>query len=346
MRAGFVVVPIVAALALVFTAVASGNLAPPRRVTVTVCASGCDYSTLAQALAAAGNGWTIKIAAGSYEGEVTIGANVALLGAGPGLTTITGPDVHDCETAPPLVTVNASTTAEIKALTLSGGCSSSDASMINNSGTLTLRNTAVTNGSGEGPAIFNTGALSIIGSSVFGNQANAINNDTTGVLTVKDSLISDNEASNAFFGGGIENEGTATIDGSTISGNGAFVGAGGIFNDGGTMTLNDSTVSNNNAGCTNNGCAAGELDGGGIYNGFGVGKSQMTVNNSTITVNSAVTHGGGIYNDSTSTITLNNSAVTSNSAGVDGGGIDNAGGTVILNGTTVSGNTPNDTVGI
>jgi CSLREA domain-containing protein len=78
---------------------------------------------------------------------------------------------------------------------------------------------------------------------------------------------------------------------------------------------------------------AGERNGGGIRN-----RGTLTVNNSTVSSNTADSHGGGIRNYDTGTLTLNDSTVGYNSADY-GGGIYDYGGTLTLNNSTVNGNT-------
>ena len=58
--------------------------------TVTVCPSGCAFSQIAPALAAAKNGDTIAIGAGTYDGGLTVDKSVKLVGVGSGRTTISG----------------------------------------------------------------------------------------------------------------------------------------------------------------------------------------------------------------------------------------------------------------
>src|SRR5262245_56909489 len=58
--------------------------------TSTVCASGCAFTNVATAVAAAKNGDTISIAPGTYAGGFTIDVSVKLTGAGPGRTVISG----------------------------------------------------------------------------------------------------------------------------------------------------------------------------------------------------------------------------------------------------------------
>ena len=76
-------VPAVVALLLLGAGQASA-------VTLNVCPSGCPYTQLAPALAAAKSGDTIKIAPGTYTGGVTIDVSVKLVGAGAGQTVISG----------------------------------------------------------------------------------------------------------------------------------------------------------------------------------------------------------------------------------------------------------------
>jgi len=126
----------------------------------------------------------------------------------------------------------------------------------------------------------------------------------------------------ATWSGGIYNWGTLTLNSSTVSGNNAFYGDGGIYNQNkGTLTLNNSTISGNTAA----------YYGGGIYNFW----PTVTLNNCTISGNSAGS-GGGIFNRS-GIVTLNNSTVSGNEA-MMGGGICNLG-TLTLNNCTISGNT-------
>jgi uncharacterized repeat protein (TIGR02543 family) len=170
----------------------------------------------------------------------------------------------------------------------------------------------------DGGGIYNEqGTVIITSSTISGNSsanyAGGIHN-RSGTLTITSSTISGN--SSAADGGGIYNEhGTVIITGSTISGNSsATYGGGGIYNEDilryGTLTITGSTISGNTA--TNS-------DGGGIYNGLGT----STITSSIISSNSAAS-GGGIYiydNLPTSTQTIQNNTISGNTASVSGGGI-------------------------
>ena len=103
---------------------------------------------------------------------------------------------------------------------------------------------------------------------------------------------------NAQFGGGIRNEGTLSVVGSTISGNSASSDGGGIYNtSGGTLWVTNSTISGNSAA----------ESGGGIYN-----SGTLWVLNSTISGSSATSDGGGVHTDSDAATTLHNTIVAGN----------------------------------
>jgi len=131
----------------------------------------------------------------------------------------------------------------------------------------------------NGPAILNSGTLTIKNSAVKGNHTSTsigggISN--TGILVVNNSEISDNTS---IYGGGINNSGgQVTLNNSTVSANIADFGGGGIYNQSsGTIKIHNSTISNNTA----SGGIFG--DGGGINNWSGI----VTLQNSILASNSA-----------------------------------------------------------
>src|SRR5205823_1656551 len=86
--------------------------------------------------------------------------------------------------------------------------------------------------------------------------------DTASSLQMTNSTVSGNSASGD--GGGVANEGNATIDTSTVSGNSAVYG-GGIYNGdtAATLHMTNSTVSGNSASAA---AVAPDGPGGGIFN--------------------------------------------------------------------------------
>jgi predicted outer membrane repeat protein len=153
--------------------------------------------------------------------------------------------------------------------------------------------------------------------------------DNFGTLTVSGCTLTGNSAT---FGGAIENEtgGTLTVSGCTISGNQAVYG-GGIFNNG-TASIVNTTVSGNYSG------AGGGIDSGG----------PLSISGCTITGNRAAS-GGGIYTfgipgtaSIVNTTVSNNVAYAGDNNG-EGGGIESEGGSYLtLQGCTFAGNGAGD----
>jgi len=158
------------------------------------------------------------------------------------------------------------------------------------------------------------------GSTVSGNNASRVFNTTVTTTTFQNITITGGNAG-VGSGGGINSQGSVTLNNSTVSGNLTTLWGGGI--NGVAVTLNNSTVSGNSS----------DGNGGGIYS-----EGAVTLTNSTVFGNSAGVNGGGIFSDGT--VTLNNSTVSGNSANLDGGGIYTLG-VVTLTNSTVSGNSAN-----
>ena len=101
---------------------------------------------------------------------------------------------------------------------------------------------------------------------------------------------------------------------------------GGLYNDGGAITLNDCTISGNSA----------SQSGGGLYN---LSSGTATLSGCAITgnsVNAPYSAGGGVYNQGVVTLTQ---CVVSGNSGANGGGLMNYDGTATLTDSTISGNT-------
>jgi hypothetical protein len=156
--------------------------------------------------------------------------------------------------------------------------------------------------------------------------------DNRGTLSLTGSTVSDNRG---FDGGGIDNSGSLTVRASTVTRNTASFGAGGIASidrpelPTPRLTVQDSTVSDN----------YGEYGAGGISSG---GDVSMTLSNTRVTGNTSRTGAGGILAGGETT--LNDSTVSGNTTQFNGGGIfvnifADDGNTLTLNNTTISGNT-------
>jgi hypothetical protein len=147
-----------------------------------------------------------------------------------------------------------------------------------------------------------------------------------GALSITNALVSGGVA---ISGGGIENAGSMALTDVTIRGNATSQSNGGGIHNSGTATLTRVLVAEN--------AVSRAERGGGIYN-----SGTMAVVDGTVRDNRGF-HGAGIYN--TGDLQLTGCTITGNAAtwelGI--GGLENAGGTVTMEDTTISGNTPFDT---
>ena len=251
--------------------------------------------TIGHAISLASSGDSINIAAATYMENLTIHLKLRIVGSGNATTIIDG-----------------------------GGAST----VVTNSGSpVSLSRLTIRNGRGAGGGIRNSGALSIIDSTVTGNLA-------------------------WYYGGGIYNTGALSVMNSNISGNKVFntcsticpaVG-GGIYNNSGSVIINKSTLSGNSAVRQCYRCSAA---GGGVFNNNG----SVAISNSTLAANSVMAQcsegcsglGGAIWNNGTltaSNVTMsdNNAAGRTSSAG---GGVyeyDGEGGTAVLQNSVVANN--------
>jgi len=80
-----------------FLAMALGLALPMQTVraaTITVCASGCDYTTIQEAIIAASPGDTINVAAGTYVEQLLVQKSLTIAGAGAASTNIQAPAIR------------------------------------------------------------------------------------------------------------------------------------------------------------------------------------------------------------------------------------------------------------
>jgi len=160
------------------------------------------------------------------------------------------------------------------------------------------------------------------GMTINGNASGRIFAFATGTTNVLSKLTLANGSAPLFeSGGAIYVNSTASLTLNHVSLLNSSADGGGGLWNDGALTLNDSTLSGN---------SAGGGPGGGLYNGTGT----VLLNRSTVSGNNA-NGGGGIEN--AGVLTLINSTVSGNSAFV-GGGIENNGGNATLRSATVSGN--------
>jgi Right handed beta helix region len=237
--------------------------------------------------------------------------------------------------------INNSGTLTLSRTTITGNAAY-DGGGIDNSGTLNLSDSSVVNNQAiySGSGIDNTGTLTVSHTTISGNsgyrtprvsgrsylapQGGGIFNGNTGRLTVSYATISSNDA---FYGEGIDNNGSLAISHSNISRN-TSAGFGGGIDNNGTLTVSHSTISRNQA----------EDFGGGIDNTGVLSVSQSTISRNQaggdIVGPSPYPSGGGIYNDKTGVLTVSHTTLSGNSA-YDGEGIYNRG-TLTVSNSTIS----------
>ena len=298
--------------------------------TWTVCASGCDYTSIKAAIAAPTtvDGDTLAIAAGTYtEPGIVVDKSLTLQGEAAA-TTIVQAAASPGQAPDRVFLIPSGVRVTLQALTIRYGHAFGGG--IYSVGTLALIDSTVRGNSGSGVVNTLGGTLTLTHSTVSGNRASfslryggGLYN--TGTLTLTHSTVSGN--SNASFGGGLYNylDGTLSLINSTISGNAADAG-GGISNAGSTISLINSTISGKAASCcggglinyrpltvinsTISGNAAPSLRGGGLLTNSG--PDMVKLINSTIANNS----GGGLFNND-SKVWLTNSIIANNPHGGD-----------------------------
>lgn len=297
---------------------------------LTVCPSGCSFTTIAAALQVAADGDTIDIGEGTYAGGVVLEKNVTLKGAGRDRTTIQGTNQAA------VVRIATRANVAIQAVTITGGGGSQtrvDATGgggILNEGGLTLtdsivRENTVPTGVGGGLYSNSSKILKIVDSVFSGNRAT----DGGGLflrggdVVIEDTTVSSNRSTRN--GGGILHQGSETLrlEQCVIRDNQADFFVGGVSSSS-ELEVVDSTVSGNSA-----------PNGGGLQGG----RERLKVVRSTISGNTTRGNGGGIRVGSGG-VELVDSTVEKNRAGANGAGLftTNDSGAVSLRNSTIAGN--------
>ena len=293
--------------------------------TLTVCRSGCAFTQIAPAVAAAGAGDTVSVAAGSYKGGFQITKDLSLVGAGANRTTITG--------GGPVITVGTfgaagEPTVSISGVTVTGG---------------------LTTSSDQSDVFFGDPNVWAIGGGIYVPFAAGFTPGAT--LTITDSVVTGNQVSPTSTapigppcpggvpcpfaeaaGGGIGDEGSVTLVRTRVTNNQS---AGGTTSDadgagvwiarGGALTMRDSTVGGNLAQASDpNGRFA---EGAGI---FAVFQATVVISDSSVSGNTARltsslpffigggdvlelgAHAGGIHMGDGGSLTISDSHVDGN----------------------------------
>jgi hypothetical protein len=313
---------LVGALALASAAITSGQASA---ATLTVCPSGCMFSQIAPAIAAASPGDTIQVAAGTYGGGFTIDKSLKLVGAGAGQTVISG--------GGPVITIGqifaaSEPTVSIDGVTITGGVTRSSPESVpftGQAGVFTAGGGIEIPPNGD----FSGGATVMISNSVItGNRV-----APTGTVPFGPPCPGGSNCPFAgAFGGGIDNWGTLTLTNTTLSNNliGSASGLSALASDAegagirnwlDPLTITNSVISGNQAGAAApNGRFA---DGGAILlTGGTLTMSNSSVMNNAATlaaefpssVDAGVAAGGMHLTRDVQAVTISNSTIVGNAA--------------------------------
>ncbi|MCP4540243.1 MAG: DUF11 domain-containing protein [Chloroflexi bacterium] len=297
-----------------------------------VCPSGCDYSSVQDAVDAASEGDMIKVAAGDYTGVNNYGrlAQVVYIS---------------------------------KTVTIRGGYTMAFIDPPNPDTNLTTLDAQE-----QGRVLYVTGDISatVEGLRIIGGDATGLGGDwdgdagggvyVSGDYAAHCSAMFDNNhiySNTAEYGGGLYlSYSDATLSGNTVTSNTASESGGGLYLDYSDATLTSNAVTNNTASGTVWGKGGGGLYlyysdatltgnnvlsntaeyGGGLY----VSSGDASLTGNAIVSNTAYSSGGGIYVRGDANLTGN--TVVSNTAHDNGGGIYVSGGAMLTD-NIVSGNT-------
>ncbi|HED04880.1 MAG TPA: hypothetical protein ENI60_09040 [Candidatus Fraserbacteria bacterium] len=164
------------AIAMIALGLLVGGMGPAPQAsaaTLSVCASGCSFSTIQTAIAAATPQDTISIGPGAYVGPIVVTKNLRLIGSGAKLTTIFGG----------VIAVGLSNVT-LEGVTISKGLNG-----------LELRNAAVVNATdiviagnaANGVALFGDSALSLISSVITKNGISILGNPIGSGIAARNS---------------------------------------------------------------------------------------------------------------------------------------------------------------
>ncbi|MEA3440770.1 MAG: choice-of-anchor Q domain-containing protein [Chloroflexota bacterium] len=248
--------------------------------TDTVCATGCDFTSIQAAIDDHGttSGAIIEVNDSIHtEAGIVVNKDVTIRGLGAGATIVQAHETLD-ETLDRVFTIEQDATLVLEKITVRHGRQSNPEECgggMMNYGTLTLKNCVIRdNASNSGGGICNSGELTLINSTVSNNTADGVGpvgytcgngggiKCERGTLTLINSTISGNKSEDADpfrdvgCGGGVHVgcNCEAVFTNSTISGNRSVACAGGVYVHGGLRLVNCTISDNRTVG-----------EGGGIY---------------------------------------------------------------------------------
>ena len=219
--------------------------------------------------------------------------------------------------------------------------------------TLAINNCTITGNeaSGNGGAIFATYTDITINNSTIDNNKSYGGGAIYagyGTLTILDSSLSGNEAQYSAGGAAYLAAMNATLSGVTVANNEAY-GAGGLMINYSDVSITDSVVSGNASDAYGDGGGVYWFDSSGLMNRVSVSGNQayhgggvfvyggsVDIKSSTLSGNESRS-GGGVYVWTNSAVALVNSTLSGNKATETGGGVDGVGAVSLVN-STVTGN--------
>jgi sulfatase modifying factor 1 len=183
--------------ALALWALATGAVGIAQRV-LTVCPSGCDFTSIQAAISAAPEGSTIQVKAGTYKENLIITKPLSLVGEGPGKTIIQGGiailatkiiNVMGFTVQGQGIQVQDSQTVSLLNNVIEK--SASDGLSIANSATVTVRGSTIQNSKGSGIVIGLGSKAAISANTIHGNGGDGISIGAS-QADLRDNLITNN----------------------------------------------------------------------------------------------------------------------------------------------------------
>ncbi len=202
---------------------------------------------------------------------------------------------------------------------------------INDKATATINNTQITGNTGDyGGGIYHNSekVLNISGSTINSNTSRHSGGGVNSNYEVKASSSTMNSNKASTDGGALYSGNPITLTGVTFTNNTSTTG-GGVSVRKKLIVTGNSKINNNKA-----------TNGGGVYinTRSGEATTNATIENSTISGNTATNYGGGIYSNSSKLTIKNGTTVSSNISNVRGGGIDMTSQTFTMTGGSITGN--------
>jgi hypothetical protein len=348
--------------------------------TVAVCSSGCPYSQIAAAVVAASAGDTVRVAPGVYAGGFSITKDLVLAGSGAGRTIVRG--------GGPVITIGefeaaVEPTVSLSGFTITGGVTDSNVFVPGFApGVWTAGGgiyVPLSVGGGLGASVRITDSViagnrvvpsvtipdPFVGPPLLFAASDGGGIATFGTMTLERVAVIGNDAgggpASGVGAGGIYSGGPLILRSSIVSGNrshadppnGYVAYAGGILQEGATLSITDSEIIGNSTSLVAFANAPRQAEVGGVVN-FG---GPATIRRTLISGNSATstntggepdTIGGGVANDSPTTMEITDSTIAYNTVTAvstfpsalsfaAGGGVLNSG-TMTIDGSRVIGN--------